>query len=297
MKKYIKTFTLLAIATTGILLGCKKTEYSFGEIKTPSNFVATATVIGYSVALPNGDSTGRVSIKATANNALSFNVDFGDGKTATMPYGDTTYKYDNAGEYNITVTAVGTGGSVSTITQKISVFVKHIIPPAIFNALTKNGTSQVWITDNDAVGHFGVGPSFEFSPIWYAAPPNTRDACAYDDEITFAKIGDNKISISVDNKGKTFIIAAATASYNLAGGDNCYTLTTAPKVLAFSDAASGSTAANSTKEQFFVPGNGIVNFGTGGATYEILSITANTMTIRNIGADGNAWFQKLKVKP
>ncbi len=45
-----------------------------------------------------------------------------------------------------------------------------------------------------------------------------------------------------------------------------------------------------------MPGNGIINFGTGGNTYEILEITENTMTLRNIGSDGLAWYQKLKVK-
>ena len=28
--------------------------------------------------------------------------------------------------------------------------------------LTKNGTSQVWVTDHDAVGHFGVSPTTDF---------------------------------------------------------------------------------------------------------------------------------------
>lgn len=103
--------------------------------------------------------------------------------------------------------------------------------------------------------------------------------------------------MSVDNKGQSFIIAAATASYNLAGGDNCYNLSTALQDLAFAESISASTAANSTREQFTVPGNGILNFGTGGKIYEILEITPTTMHIRNIGADGNAWYQKLKVKP
>jgi len=297
MKKYIKSFTLIAFTIVIVIIGCKKTEYSFGEIKTPTNFVVTTTVVGSSVALPNGDSSGKVNVKATANNAISYNVDFGDGQKAIFPTGDTTHKYDTSGTYNITVTAVGTGGSVSTLTQKVTVYIKHQIPPAIFNALTKNGTSQTWETDHDAPGHFGVSPITEFSPIWYAAAPNSRDACAYDDSIIFTKIGDNKISLSVFNKGQTFIIAAATASYNLTGGDNCYNIATTPQALAFADAISASTTANSTREQFTVPGNGIVNFGTGGKTYEILEITPTTMHIRNIGADGNAWYQKLKVKP
>ena len=63
------------------------------------------------------------------------------------------------------------------------------------------------------------------------------------------------------------------------------------------DATSGSTSAVSTMIQFMVPGNGIINFGTGGTTYEILSITDNSIHLRNIGIDGNSWYQKLKRKP
>ena len=298
MKKYIKSFTLIAFAIAIAMIGCKKTEYSFGEIKTPSNFTATTTIVGSTVALPNGDGSGKVNIKASATNAISYNIDFGDGRTAVVPSGDTTYKYGNPGvsDFNITITAVGTGGSISTLTKRVTVFVDHTIPPAIMDALTNNGSSQVWQTDHDARGHFGVSPTTEFSPIWYAAEPNTRDACAYDDEITFTKTGENKISMSVDNKGQSFIIKDATAFYSLVGVDNCYNITTTSKALAFAEANTASTTANSTREQFTVPGNGIVNFGTGGTTYEILSITPTTMHIRNIGADGNAWYQKLKVK-
>ncbi len=49
--------------------------------------------------------------------------------------------------------------------------------------------------------------------------------------------------------------------------------------------------------QFMVPGNGIINFGTGGTIYEILSISQHNIHLRNIGIDGNSWYQKLKVKP
>jgi hypothetical protein len=93
------------------------------------------------------------------------------------------------------------------------------------------------------------------------------------------------------------MIGAATAGYGLSGGDGCYTITTlGTKKLGFAPATSGSTTANSTGVQFAVPGNGIINFATGGKTYEIISISATNVFLRNIGSDGNAWYQKLKIK-
>ncbi len=297
MKKYIKSFTLIAFATAIAFMGCKKTEYSFGEIKTPTDLALTTTVIGVSGSNPNGDGTGKVAIVTTSTNALSYNINYGDGTTEVVPTGNITHKYSSPGtsEYTITVSAVGTGGSLSTISKKVKVFVDFEIPAAMLGYLT-NGSSQVWVTDHDAPGHVGVGPATDFSPIWYAAAPNARDACLYDDEITFSKDANNKVTMTVDNKGQTFIIAAATSYYSLTGGDNCYNISTTAKPLAFMDATSASTAANSTRIQFVVPGNGIVNFATGGNTYEILSITSTTMHLRNIGIDGNSWYQKLKVK-
>ena len=297
MIKNIKRFALIIFAAVLGFYGCKKTEYSFGEIKTPSDLTLTTTVIGTTTTTPNGDGTGKVTIAATSKNVLSYNINYGDGTTEVVPTGTITHKYSSPGtsEYTITVSAVGTGGSLSTISKKVKVFVDFAIPADMLSYLT-NGSSQVWVTDHDAPGHVGVGPAAEFSPIWYAATPNSRDACLYDDEITFTKDANNKVTMSVDNKGQTFIIAAATSFYSLAGGDNCYNIATAPKALAFMDATSASTSANSTRIQFMVPGNGIINFATGGNTYEILSITATTMHLRNIGVDGNSWYQKLKVK-
>lgn len=284
-----------------ILIGfssCKKDKYTLGDLKTPTGLTLSATVLGANATNPNGDGSGKVSIAASANNAITYNIDFGDGTKQTVYNGTITYKYNNPGtyEYNITVNAVGTGGILSTVTKKVKVFVAFNIPPAMIAALT-NGSSRTWVTDKDAPGHVGVGPNDQFSPIWYAATPNSRDACLYDDEITFSKDAANNISMNVDNKGQTFIIGAATSFYGQSGGDGCYTISTGgTKKLAFMDATSASTPANSTRIQFMVPGNGVLNFATGGNTYEILEFTETTMHLRNIGADGNAWYQKLKVK-
>ena len=292
-----KISKLLALLLTVIAFSaCKKAEYNIGDIVAPTNLVLTATVVGVDAANPFGNGTGKVNIVIKADNALTYKIDFGDGNAAQMvPSGVITYKYGAPGtaEYNITVNAIGTAGSTSTITKKVKVFVNFTIPAAILANLT-GGSSKVWQTDHDAPGHFGVGPNTEFSPIWYAATPNSREACAYDDDITFSKDANDVVSMSIDNKGASFSIGAATGFYGFAGGDGCYGISTGGvRRLTFMDATTASTPAQSTRIQFTVPGNGIINFGTGGTTYEILSLTATQINLRNIGADGNAWYQKL----
>lgn len=288
----------LFILLFGILAftACKKAEYSIGDIVAPSNLVLTTTVTGSTASNPLGDSTGKVSLIIKADNALTYKIDFGDGTNPQLvPSGVITYKYGAPGlaEYNITVNAIGTAGAISTITKKVKVYVNFVIPADVLNGLT-GGSSKTWQTDRNAAGHFGVGPNNEFSPIWYAATPNSREACAYDDDITFSKDANDNISMTIDNKGASFSIGAATAFYGFSGGDGCYSINTGgTRRLIFGDATSASTPAQSRRIQFTVPGNGIINFGTGGTTYEILSISPTQVHLRNIGADGNSWYQKL----
>jgi hypothetical protein len=293
MKKIISL--LLSLAALVWISGCKKESYSFGDLKAPTDLVIATEVVGSNTANPNGDGSGAVRITVTSKGALTYKIDFGNGLNEMVSEGSVTHRYATPGTntYTITVNAIGTGGAITTATKRVTVFVNFQIPQAIIDALT-GGASKVWITDKNAAGHFGVGPNNEFSPIWYAATPNSREACAYDDEITFTKNANNTISMTIDNKGTSMSIAAATGFYGFTGGDGCYPINTGgTRLLAFAAAASAGTPA---LVQFTVPGNGIINFGTGGTTYEILSATATTMHLRNIGVDGNSWYQKLVVK-
>jgi hypothetical protein len=292
-----KKSTLLTLLFGLLVFGaCKKAEYSIGDIITPTNLALTAVVVGTDATNPFGNGTGKVSIVVKADNALNYKIDFGDGNASQMVQsGVITYKYGAPGtaEYNITVNAIGTAGATSTITKKVKVFVNFTIPAAILSNLT-GGSSKVWQTDRNAAGHFGVGAASEFFPNYYSATPNSREACAYDDDITFSKDANDVVSMSIDNKGASFSIGAATTFYGFAGGDGCYAISTGGvRKLTFMDATTTSTPAQSTRIQFTVPGNGIINFGTGGTSYEILSISATQIHLRNIGADGNSWYQKL----
>jgi hypothetical protein len=300
--KIIGLFSLLVILS---ITGCKKEEYSFGAMKTPSDLALTTTVVGLDNANPTGNGTGAVSINMTATNAITYNVDFGDGNIALVPSGKITYKYTTPGvkKYTITANAIGTGGIISTISKSVTVFVAFEIPTTILTNLTGSG-SKVWVADKDAPGHFGVGPgpsqgaNETFFPSWYAAGPNDRVADGtYDDEVTFSKDANNNVSINLDNKGNTFVLKDALSYYGLTGAEGQFPIATlGVKRLSFMNATSNSTAAISTRIQFSVPGNGLVMVGAGSNMYEIISITSTTMTLRTIGADGNAWYQMFKVK-
>jgi len=295
-------FKLLSLFSLLVILGftsCQKEEYSFGSMKTPTALVLTTTVAGVDNANPAGNGTGVVTINVKATDALTYKVDFGDGNTEMVPSGVITYKYTSPGtsDYNITVNAIGTGGIISNTSKKITVYVAFTIPTAILQNLT-GGSSKIWMCDKAADAHFGVGPSDAFAPIWYAAGPNSRASDGfYDDEVTFSKDANNNVSMDLDIKGTTFVLGAAVSYYGLSGPEAQYPIATkGVKRLSFMDATSSSTAANSTRIQFMVPGNGLVLIGMGSNKYEILALTSTTMILRTIGADGNSWYEKLKVK-
>jgi hypothetical protein len=293
-----KSFLLSFMTSAAMLfmMGCEKEQYSFGDITTPKDLVFTAVVEGANAANPDGNGSGNVSITATSQNAITYKVDFGDGITQMVPSGNIVYKYKNPGtlEYTITVSAVGTGGVQTVASKKAKVFVRFVLPADIVTSLTNNA-SKTWATANEAPGHFGVSANTVFEPLWYSAAPNERDPCVYDDRITFTKDANGNISMSVDNKGNSFLIGAATGFYGFSGGDGCYAVNTGgTKSLKFFESTSSSSTSQSRRIDFEVPGNGIVNFGTGGKAYEILSITPTLLHVRSIGADGNAWYMKLK---
>jgi hypothetical protein len=303
MKTIVKSFSLFAIGCLTLLSACKKEEYSFGELKTPAGLAITTALQGVAAATPTGDGSGNVSITLAASNVINFKIDFGDGETQIVSPGTLVHQYANPGtfEYTITVTANGTGGAVSNLSKKITVFRLFNIPTAIMTGLT-GGTSKIWIVDVAAPNHMGVGPgpnqgaNETFWPSWYNAPGmGLRTPAEYNDELTFTKTGANSISLVLDNKGDTFIIPDYAGYYGLPGLMNTFN-STGTKALAFTDATSNTTSANSTRIKFTVPGHGLLSWGVGTSTYEIMEITATTLSVRSIGADGYAWYQKFKLK-
>lgn len=300
MKKHINYILVCALATLALLSACKKTQYTFGPIITPTNINITTTLQGVTSTNPTGDGSGNISIAVTATNALAYKIFWGTGDSTLTTSGTASYKYTklDTNTYTITVNAIGTAGSTSTLSKQIKILYKYQIPTNIVSLLT-NGSTKNWMVAKDTTGHFGVGPATDFTADYYKAAPNEKAAtpCAYAGTITFTQASSNSITMNDNNLGSSFLIAAATGFYGQSGGDGCYVVATGGvKTLGFASANTGSNSSNSTGVVFTVPGTGLVNFGTGGTTYEILSLSSTVMVLRNIGIDSNAWYQILRAK-
>jgi len=299
MKNNMKYILLVVGIIMVSIIACKKTEYSFGNIQTPSNIVINTAIQGSNTANPTGDGSGNVNFTVSATNAITYKIYFGNGDSVLTPTGTVSYKYTtiDTNTYTVTVNAIGTAGTISTLSQQIKVLYKYQIPSTILADLT-NGSSKTWAIAKDTVGHLGVGPANTFTPDYYTAQPNEKPSCAYGSVITFSQVGTNGISINDNNNGSTFVINDANSFYSVSGGDGCYPIVTVgAKTLGFTSATSGSSSSNSTGVQFTVPGNGVVGFGLGGTVYEILYISPKVIWLRNIcRGDGLAWYQILRAQ-
>ena len=87
----------LLFITLVLLLACKKSEDSDKIAPTNLNVIADVS----------DDGSGAVSFTATADNAVSFDYEFGNGDIQTATSGNVVYKYTQIGTitYNVTVTA------------------------------------------------------------------------------------------------------------------------------------------------------------------------------------------------
>src|SRR5512137_332327 len=117
MKKN-NNYILLAFVLLLTYSSCTEKNYSLGDLTAPTGLAITTEVVGQDATHPNGDGSGDVKITVTANNALSYKVDY-DASNAVdlvyLPTGTITKKYTTLGvnTYRITAVAYGKGGTTS----------------------------------------------------------------------------------------------------------------------------------------------------------------------------------------
>jgi hypothetical protein len=191
---YVMIFSLITV-----FYGCQENEYSFGEIITPSNIQITAEIVGANANNPNGDGSGAVNFKATADNAVSFKF-INEGTETVALSGETSMIFSKLGlnTYTVTVVASGTAGVSSSKSIQVDVLATYSPPNDLkaklfgFDAATPNAvTSRTWRVKSSKPKHFGLGPVGGSVPAeWYAAGANEKAGVGmYDDRYVFSSNG------------------------------------------------------------------------------------------------------------
>jgi hypothetical protein len=308
MKRNIKNLFAILIALL-VMGSCNDKKYVLGDLTPPSNIVITTAIAGLDATHPNGDGSGNVTITITADNALSYKVDYGTSSTINLVYlptGSITKKYTTLGinTYRITAVVYGKGGTSSTLTKDITVRSDFNPDPTIVSNLT-GGTSKSWSVDPSVPGQMGVGPWSVTStgPDWWAAAVNEKVACCncfYTAQFKFTKNSNGTYSIAVSTPDGAFTKTGSLTNLPgipASGAEACYSYGGGTGSFSFVPSSSGIPALTpSTQTSILLAGNTtFIGYGALQSEYEILSISATAMYLRVQGTEtGNAWYLKLK---
>jgi len=295
----------ILVAFTGLLLiiiSCQKDNHELGALIAPTNVAFTFEIVGADAENPNGDGSGLVNFAATANNAITFSYNFGDGKDIQVaPDGTTSHLFSITGVnlYNVTVSAVGTGGIISTKTEQIEVLSTFADDEAV--EFLTGGSSKNWYWAAEQAGHIGLGPNkivgtgneHTFS-YWFTSNPWHPDKlCMYDAEFVFTKTTNG---MSFEQLAGDAYIPGTYANKIGVEGDVCHGEDVVPTLYGVKDVSFSSSESIATIDGEYrgttmtFSDGGVMCWYVGTSTLEIIDVTESVLRVR-IEEDGdNAWY-------
>lgn len=308
MNNKIKLISLFLVVSLIGFMACTEDNYSLGDLASPTELVITADVVGKTDAAPNGDGSGNVVFNFSANNALTYKVDYGDGSPVKVYTGSTTvtktYQKIGINTFRVNVTASGTGGLSTTIIKDVMVRFDYDPGADIITNLT-NDSSKTWIVDKSVPGHFGVGPWIGcVTPCWWAAGVDEKVSCCncfYTTKFTFSiDTNNNLYLLNVDSPDgvftKTGALAGGLPGIPASGGEGCYPYPGGTSEFAFLPANTG-IAADTPSTQVMLKLSGVntfIGYGAVQKEYEIMVLQSDYMYLRVRGTEtGNSWYLKL----
>ncbi|AOZ98403.1 family 16 glycosylhydrolase [Flavobacterium commune] len=297
----------IAIFALLLMVNCQEDNLVFGTLSAPTNLDVTVEIVGKTDALPNGDGSGTVKFKSTADGAISYKYIYGDGVTENSPGGIVEHGFTTVGvnTYTVTVIAYGKGGLATNETVEVTVFSNFSDERSTQFLTGGTATGKKWYLAASEKGHLGVGQNDgdatkNYFANYYQAEPFEKSAtCFYDGDYTFALVN-GKIEYKQDNKGNTFFHNSykSVAGGTNGGDDACLAYSTAgTKIVSLSP--STSVVSKNPAETRVTTGT-VMNFSDGGfmgyyagaTQYEILSITENRMVVRLVQGNNAAlaWY-------
>lgn len=308
MQNNIKSYLFAFVIASGFFACSENEDYTLGDLTPPGNIVINAEIVGKGPNSPNGNGSGDVKFTITADNALSYRIDFDASdqlNLVNIPTGKITRKYTKLGTNTYVVTAViyGKGGTSSSTTKEITVQSNFTPDASIINNLTA-GTSKTWAVDKSVAGHLGVGEWSDAvtSPAWWAASINEKVACCNCFYTTTFKFNKTESGFTIDVNSpdgaftKTGALAGGLPGIPASGDEGCYPYPGASNTFAFTPSSSGIPASTpSTRTSILLSGvNTYIGYGALQKEYEILELTPTYMYLRAQGTEtGNAWYLKL----
>lgn len=309
MKNILKNFGKLALLLF-MVSSCQEDDKTFGNLDAPKNIQLEYEIVGKDAEHPDGDGSGKVILKATAENAVNFKYLFSDATSQNAPGGvyTKTFTKNGVNTYIVTVIAFGKGGTASNTSFEVTVFSNFSDPEAI--TLLTNGSSKTWYWAAAQPGHLGVGQNDgdvtkNFYPNYYAATPFEKagspdSSCLYDNELKFF-VENGVLKFELDNGGKTFFNSAFLGVGGGSGSsDLCLNYNTSGvKTVALSPSESLVPADKKRGTAMTFSDNGFMGYYIGQSTYEILELTDSKLVVRAVmgGNPALAWYHTFSNQP
>ncbi|MDA0176328.1 MULTISPECIES: glycoside hydrolase family 16 protein [Mesoflavibacter] len=306
----INIFLILALAL--FTFSCQEDDAEFGDFIAPTNLQISAEIIGVDASNPNGDGSGRVILTATADNAISYNFEFGDGQNGMFASGIANHRFSLVGlnTYTVVVSAIGTGGNKTIGTITIDVFSSFDDYDAKLLLSGGAGSTKTWYWAAADIAHLGVGPANAsigegfWYPQWYAAQPfekagSEESSCIYEDQLVFSLDANEQLTYQLNNNGSTYFNGAYESVVGgTAGYDFCYEYDTSGTSLV--TLAPTSVDWTTVPDPNFTSRGTVMNFSdsnfmgyyVGASSYEIIELTSSLLRVRCIDAQNPdlAWY-------
>ncbi len=292
--KRIKFLNILTLIVS-LLVGCNRDTYKMKPLQIPTNIHVTTKIKGANATNPNGDGSGEVTFTARAKNAITYKFILGDEKVF-FPSGTYKHTFSKVGNhtYNATIIAKGEGGITISTQKQVRVLVNYT-PPADLVKMLYGDSERVWRIKKETAGHLGVGPADKTAPSWWSATPNDKNGKGiYDDRITFKKDGNYSYETNNTGFGKKAAMDTDISSVAALGRDADNKDGDYENIELASFKGTWNLTAPKGKETLYMSGIGYLGMYVGGNhKYEIQKRSDNEMSVRTIGADGNAWYMIL----
>lgn len=291
-----------------MLSACQQEDYTFGDIKAPTNVAVNAEIVGQTADMPFGDGSGLVRFTASADNAINYRFEFSDGSSVLAPGGILEKRFTRVGvhTYSYSMVASGTAGVSSSVSGTVEV-ASNFSDPELLDFLAGDD-SKTWYWAADEPGHLGVGQNDDnaeanYFANYYQAAPFEKDGaeestCLYQDELVFSRQGD-LLFYELRNFGQTYFNAGYEGVVGgSAGYDFCYDFTPSsdPQPVALAPAESvvvnNNIPGQTRGTQMILSEGDFMSYYIGTPRYEILSATANRLVVRSVQGnnDGLAWY-------
>ena len=308
--KRISQYMIIVLSGLFLIISSCDKQYELGELTTPTNVTVSHEVVGVDNENPNGDGSGLVEFTATADNAITYSFDFGDGNDIEVAAGGKiVHRYSIPGlvTYDVVVSAVGTGGITSSKSDQVEVLSSFSDPEAL--EFLTGGDSKSWYWASDLIGHAGMGPVYDdygaldytWPNWWQIGAWDADKACMYAAEFVFTKTGSGFTYEQIS--GPAFIPGTYAGTIGVEG-DVCHGEDVAPALYGVKNA---TFAPSSTKASidggyrgtsFKISGGGFMCWWVGASEYDIIEITDNILKVRIEEGEAAAWYHTFtSVKP